>query len=188
MRVYFFTLFLTFVVTSPLAQAAPSTTTKMETQPLSGQSDPVLADKVYLSTLEKPPTSQMGISLGYGGGPYLEKENYIVSPNLRVTFSPLENDLPKWEYSLEVNSENALGIFLGQRWYCCPEDDYLPYYRVSLGSFFDANAGLANFAEIRRLRARGAFGVGKKFFTEIGGGLAVTGADIFLQFGYQFKF
>ncbi|MNJ99738.1 hypothetical protein D3C87_175190 [compost metagenome] len=189
MRVFLFILFLTFVVTCPKVQAAPSTKTEMETLPLDGQSDPLLADKAYLALQEKPAEYHMGIALGYGGGNYLESDEYINSPYLRVHFAPLKREgLPSWEYSIEFNQENSLGFFVGKRWYCCPEDTFLPYYRLSLGSYFDADDGLANFAEIRRLRARGAFGVGRTVFFEMGAGLAVTGPDVYGQLGYNFEF
>ncbi len=191
MRVYFFTLFLTFVVNLvfiPSTMAAPSTTIKVNPTPLSGESDPSFADKKYLATIEKPPTAQVIFSLGYGGGPYLEKSEYIVSPHVRLSYATLTDELPDLEYSLEINDQNVLGFFFGKRWYCCPGDQFLPYYRLSLGSYFDGNSGLANFAEIRRLRGRAAFGVGRSFFTEIGAGYAATGADYFVDIGYQLQF
>lgn len=191
MRVYLFTVFLTFVVTWGLtsqAMAAPSTTIKVDSTPLSGESDPSFADKVYLSTIEKAPTSSIVFTIGYGGGPYLEKDKYIASPFFRMAYTTVKNELPDLEYMLEINDKNALGFFLGKRWYISPADRFLPYYRVAVGSFFDADAGLANFAEIRRLRARGAFGIGRSFFSELGVGYAITGVDYSLAIGYQFQF
>lgn len=188
MRVFFLMIFLTFVVNTPHGSAAPNTTTEMEALPYEGQDDPLLRDKEYLANLEKPPQYQLTTSLGYGGGHYLEKDQYVIGPYLRIAFAPLENFLPDWDYSGEVNTENLIGVFIGKRWYCCPEDEYLPYYRLSAGSYLDADAGLANFVEIKRLRARAAWGFGKHFVTEIGVGWAVAGSDYYLQFGFPWEF
>lgn len=188
MRVSLFLLFLTFVVTSSQVLAAPSTKTQMESRPYEGEDDPLLSDKAYIALQEKPAEYQLGTSLGYGGGHYLESDKYINSFFLKIHFSALRQGLPNWEYALEVNKENILGFFVGKRWYCCPEDRFLPYYRVSLGGYFDADDGLSNFAEIKRLRARAAFGVGRKLFMEFGAGYAITGPDVFAQLGYNFEF
>lgn len=188
MRVFFPLLFLTLVLSLPLAQAAPQTSTTVETTPYSMEDDPDLArlDPSHRASL---PTAALSLSLGFSGGNYLERDEYQQGPFLALRYMPLEKETtPVWDYQLELTKDNLVGLSLGRRWYCCPGDPFQPYARASANLFLDSSAELASFAEIRRWRLRAAVGIGETFVSEFGVGYAITGPDLYAQFGYHFLF
>ena len=104
MRVLFALLFLTFVLGHSLAQAAPSTSTTFETTPLDSDEDPLLSNQEYLETVEKPISSLVNVSVGYGGGNYLERDEYIQGIYFKLLYASLyRRDLPTWDISMELN-------------------------------------------------------------------------------------
>ena len=188
MRVFLPLLFLTLVLSLSSAKAAPQTSTTMETTPYSIKDDPDLA-RLDPSNRAALPTAAISISLGFSGGNYLERDEYQQGPFLALRYMPLENNAtPVWDYQLELNKDNLVGLSLGRRWYCCPGDSFMPYARVSVNMFLDSSAELASFAEIRRWRLRAAVGLGETFVSEFGVGYAITGPDLYAQFGYHFPF
>lgn len=154
----------------------------MDTAPLRGESDPLLAG------IEPRPHRDflINVSVGFSGGNYLESDEYQQGPYLALRYLPLVEDLPTWDYQVEITDDNLVGLSAGHRWYCCPEDPYLPYLRLSANLILEGAGELGGFAEIRRWRARAAAGLGERFTSEFGVGLAVTGPDLFAQFGYNF--
>lgn len=187
MRVFLVLLFLTLVVNSVPAFAAPQTTTTLESTPLSAEDDPVLGS-INPSTLPPRPTFLLNVSAGYEGGNYLERDEYLQGLFVAFRYVPLTNDVPVWDYEVEINKENMVGLSVGRRWYCCPGDAYMPYARASANLFLHGSDELAGIAEIRRWRLRGALGVGENFTAEFGVGIAVTGPDIFGHIGYNIPF
>ncbi|MGZ3826435.1 MAG: hypothetical protein ACXVCR_15855 [Bdellovibrio sp.] len=170
-------------------QAYPTTKTTIETQPFSGENDAVL-DSVDPTLANKSPSLLLNLSVGFAGGNYLELNEYIQGSYIALRYMPLKNEeLPDWDYAVEVNKENLLGLGVGKRWYCCETyEDFLPYLRLSGNIFLSGSGELAGFAEIRRWRARASGGIGNNFTLEMGFGLAITGTDLFAQVGYNFKF
>lgn len=187
MRVYRLLFFLTLVLSSLQVFAAPTSKTTLETKPFKGETDPFLKG-VDTSLYERPATFKLNISLGFEGGNYLERDQYLQSPFISLRYMPLEDEIPDWDYQIEVNAENLVGLAAGRRWYCCPDDEYIPYLRASAHLFLKGSEGLGGLAEIRRWRARASAGVGRKFSFEMGFGIAITGTDLFSQFGYNFEF
>ena len=187
MRLLLLPLFLTFVLNSPFAVAAPQTTTTMESPPLTGDDDPALV-RTNPEFREDPVTFFMNLSIGYVGGNLLERDEYVQGSYLALRFMPLKNDQIVWDYHLDVNEKNLLGLAVGRRWYCCPGDEFMPYGRASANLIIDPKDELAGLAELRRWRIRASVGIGEKFVWEFGVGLAVTGPDIYAQFGYNFGF
>lgn len=187
MRLLLLPFFLTFVLNGISVWAAPQTTTTMESAPLTADEDPSLA-RVDPQFREEPMTSFMTVSLGYVGGNLLERDQYKQGAYLALRYMPLERDLIVWDYQLEVNEANLIGLALGRRWYCCPGDEFMPYARASANLILNPKDELAGFAEIRRWRLRAAVGIGENFVWEFGVGLAVTGPDIYAQCGYSFGF
>ncbi|MDG0815583.1 hypothetical protein [Bdellovibrio svalbardensis] len=181
-------LFLTLVLSAFISEAAPKTKTTLEPSPLTTQEDPFLKKK-NLSFQDRIPTSQINVALGYAGGNFLENDQWAQGVLLSLRYSSLKGTdlLPTWDFQGELNKDNILGVFVGKRWYVS-EDDYHPYVRLAAGSFFDASGELANFVQIKRWRLRASAGAGTKFTFEFGFGLAVTGPDLFGQFGYNFDF
>lgn len=164
--------------------AAPQTTTTFETTPLSDEEDPYLMERVT----DPAATFLMHIALGFSGGNYLERDKYQQGPYLALRYIPLTEDLPTWDYQVEVQKDNLVGLAVGRRWYCCPQDSYLPYARVAANLFLEGAGELAGIAEIRRWRARAALGIGAKVTWEVGLGIAITGPDLYTQLGYNFSF
>jgi len=180
-------IFLTLVVSASVGFSATTPRTTLDTQPLSPESDPYLSDKA--ASLRTPaPTWQMSFGVGYTGGNELENDQWAQGPTFAIRFSSLEyRELPKWDYHFEVNKDNLVGFFVGRRWNL-ENDRFNPYVRVAVGTYLDASDEVGNLVQIKRFRARGSVGIGEDFFTEMGAGLAVTGPDLFLLFGYNFKF
>lgn len=187
MRVFLPLLFLTLVLSSFATLAAPQTTTTLETTPLSAEDDPLLAT-VDPSMIQARSTFLLSASLGFAGGNYLEGDEYQQGPLFALRYMPLKDSLPAWDYQIEVNNDNFIGISVGRRWYCCPEEVYMPYVRASANMFVDGSDEIGGLVEIRRLRLRGSIGVGETFISEFGVGYAITGPDLFAQFGYAFSF
>lgn len=187
MRVYRVLFFLTLVLSSFQALAAPTTKTILDTKPFTSETDPFL-ESLDPSFREGPPTFYLNIAVGFSGGNYLERDEYLQAPFLALRYMPLVDEQPDWDYQVEVNQENLVGLAVGKRWYCCPDDEFLPYLRASANLFLKGSGELGGIAEIHRWRARASAGVGKKFNFEAGAGLAITGADLFAQFGYNFEF
>lgn len=187
MRLLLLPFFLTFVLNASLVSAAPQTTTTIQTTPLSGDDDPALV-RTNPAFREDPVTFFMNLSFGYGGGNLLERDEYVQGGYLALRFMPLKNDQIVWDYHLDVSEKNLMGLAVGRRWYCCPGDEFMPYARASANVILDPKDELAGFAEIRRWRLRAAVGIGESFVWEFGVGLAVTGPDIYAQFGYNFGF
>ncbi len=182
MRVIEILLFLTLVVSPLFTKAAPDTTIPIKPSDFKTEEDP------HLMGVEPRP-KQLGyfnISVGFSGGHFLEKDSYKQGPLLALRYLPLTQDLPQWDYHAEVTTENLVGIAVGRRWYCCPEDPFLPYLRMSANLILDGDSELGGIAEIRRWRVRASAGVGEVFTSEVGFGLAVTGPDLFAQFGFNF--
>lgn len=188
MPVYRHLFFLTLVLSSLQVIAAPTTKTTLETKPFSGESDPVLES--YDPSFSKgPPSFLLNLSLGFAGGNFLERDEYNQGAFAALRYMPVElEELPDWDYSVEVNQKNLVGLGVGRRWYCCPDDEFIPYLRLSGNIFLEGAGELAGIAEIRRWRARASGGVGQQFTFEMGFGLAVTGTDLFAQLGYNLAF
>lgn len=187
MRVFLPLLFLTLVVSSHSAMSAPQTTTTVETSPFSAKEDPELA---HLDPEQRNsrPTSIFNFSLGFAGGNFLERDEYQQGVFFALRYIPLEDDKQVWDYQLEVNKDNLVGGALGRRWYCCPGDTFEPYVRASANLFLKGSGELGGIAELRRWRLRGAVGIGETFISEFGVGYAITGPDLYAQFGYNFLF
>ncbi|KYG68293.1 hypothetical protein AZI87_03285 [Bdellovibrio bacteriovorus] len=187
MRVILSLLFLTLVLSVSVSQAAPQTTTTLETQPLSGEDDPLLATRDPEARASIP-TFLLGTYLGFEGGNYLESDEWDQGPFLSVRFIPVQDDSIYWDYEVAVNTANFVGLGAGYRWYCCPDDRFNPYLRASANLYLEGADEIAGLVEIRRWRARASVGMGETFNAEFGVGAAVTGPDLFAQFGYQFAF
>lgn len=187
MRVFLPLFFLTLVLSGFATLAAPQTTTTLETTPLSAEDDPLLAT-VTPSMIKDRPTFYLNTSVGFAGGNYIESDEYHQGPFLALRYIPMNESLPVWDYQVEVNKANFVGISVGRRWYCCPEETYMPYVRASANMFLEGSGELGGLVEIRRLRLRGSIGFGESFISEFGVGYAITGPDIFAQFGYNFSF
>lgn len=182
MRVIHCLLFLTLVLSASLGLSAPQTTTQVESTPLTAESDPMLLGI-------KPQEHRdylLNISAGFLGGHILEGDEYLQGPFIALRYLPLIDGFPVWDYQAEVNKENLVGLSVGRRWYCCPEDAYMPYLRLSANLYLSGSDELAGLAAIRRWRLRASAGVGERFISEFGVGVAVTGADLYAQFGYSF--
>ncbi|WP_413580473.1 hypothetical protein [Bdellovibrio sp. HCB288] len=171
---------------SNVSLAAPSTTTTLDPQPLSGESDPYLSDKA--AALRTPaPTWQLGLLAGYGGGHIVENDEWPQGVIYGLRIANLERERPVWDLHFEFNEHNAIGIFGAHRWNL-ENDRFYPYARLALGTFLDPDDELGNIVQIKRFRARGGIGVGESFFFEMGVGLAVVGADLYAITGYGFNF
>ncbi|MEN0058298.1 MAG: hypothetical protein AAGB31_05650 [Bdellovibrio sp.] len=187
MRLSIQLLFLTFVLGPVFSHSAPQPKTTLESAPLEDQDDPSL--KNIDPYAKAPPTFWLGLSIGYSGGNYLERDEYEQGPFFALRYMPLaKDDLPTWDYQVEVTQDNLIGLTLGHRWYCCRLDPFNPYARLAAATFLEGSGELGGFVEIRRWRARAALGMGEKFIWEFGTGLSVTGPDIYAQFGYNFAF
>lgn len=188
MPVFLISFFLTLVLGNNPAVAAPKTNTTFETTPLSGESDPLL-EHPDPSLRRIAPAFQLFLSAGFAGGNFLERDQYQQGPFLALRYLQLKEALPALDYELAIHAaDNLIGLGLGKRWYCCPDDDFLPYLRVSANLILKSSAELAGIAEIRRWRAGASAGVGRNFTFEAGVGIAVTGPDLYGQFGYNFEF
>lgn len=188
MRVIFPLLFLTLVLSPITTLAAPSTTTKMESTPLDGEDDAVLAH-INRSDFAPRIESLLNISIGYQSGNYLEREQWVQGPYLLVRYASLkEAPLPAWDYEISLNSEDFFALAVGRRWYFAPDDKFRPYARLSGHTYLQTSDNFAGLAEIRRWRVHASIGAGERFTGEIGTGFSITGPDLFGQFGYNFEF
>ncbi|ASD62725.1 hypothetical protein B9G79_03650 [Bdellovibrio bacteriovorus] len=188
MRVFLSLLFLTLVVSSIQSLAAPTTTTTLETSPLSGEDDPDLAS-VKVSDFAERKEFMIQTSLGYQSGNYLERDEWTQGPYVALRFAFIkQSPLPVWDYELSYNTEEFLGLGLGHRWYFAEEDRYLPYARLGGNAYLESSDGVTGLIEIRRWRVHAGIGAGETFTGEIGTGFSVTGPDIYAQFGYNFQF
>lgn len=186
MRVIFPLLFLTLVVSPLLVKAAPSTTTTVQGSALSGDDDEYLGS-FRREDLPQHAKNKLFLGTGYEGGHFTEGGEYAKGPFFVVRWSQLAN--PNWDYEVQyLTGEEIVGLAVGRRWNCCEQDPYQPYARVSLNTFIRSGDELAGFVEIRRWRARAGLGVGEVWNFEAGAGVAVTGTDLYLQFGYNFVF
>ena len=168
-------------------QAAPSTKTTYETQPLTSENDPFLTQE-GVQGMTFPPKNSLLLAVGYGAGNYIEASEYIRGVSFVVRYAPLEHQEIVWDYQVEVNQDNLVGFSAARRWYCCPGDKFDPYARLSLGSYLDGKAELAGLVDLKRWRIRGGWGIGKSFNTEFGVGYALAGFDLYIQTGYVFLF
>lgn len=182
MRVIISLLFLTLVVSPHLGAAAPNTTVPQESVYLKADSDPDL----YGIKPQEHRNSVFNVSVGYSGGNYLESSQYQKGVSLSLRYIPLTADVIDWDYEATIHESNLVGLAIGRRWYCCPEDPYLPYLRLSANLILKGTDELAGIAEIRRWRARASAGIGEVFISEFGLGYAVTGPDLFALFGFNF--
>jgi hypothetical protein len=189
MRLLLLPFFLTFVLYTPPTFAAPQTTTTIESTPLTGDDDPSLK-RVAPELRDQEITSYFNLSAGFAGGNFLERDEYEQGPFVALRYMPLLHDQIVWDYHLAINfsKESLIELALGRRWYCCPGDEFMPYARASANLILNPKDELAGVAEIRRWRLRAAVGIGESFVWEFGVGLAVTGPDIYAQFGYNFGF
>lgn len=186
MRLFLTPVFLTLVLSGQLSTAAPRTKTTVNPLPMTAEAGTPLRP-LPEELRDKPATSLIGIALGFAGGSYLERDQYIQGPFLSVRYMPLgEDQRPQWDYQVEVNQQNLVGLSMGHRWYCCPEDTFMPYGRLSAIMVLDPSSELAGLAEIRRWRLRSSVGIGETFVSEFGVGVAVTGTDLYAQFGFYF--
>lgn len=183
MRVIHTLIFLTLVVSPLTGVTAPNTTTPIESTPLMGDHDPLL---VGLESRAQPRNYQINVSVGFSGGNFLEANQYQQGPYLALRYIPLVDELPDYDFQADVSKSNLVGLAAGRRWYCCPDDSYLPFLRLSANLILKGSGELGGIAEIRRWRARASAGVGERFISEFGLGMAVTGPDLFAQFGYNF--
>jgi hypothetical protein len=167
--------------------AAPSTKTTYDTQPLSTEADPFLTEEGVKGMI-MPPKNSLLLAVGYAGGNYIEADEYVRGISFVIRYAPLDHEEIVWDYQLEVNHENMVGISAAHRWYCCPGDKFDPYARVSAGSFLDGKAELAGIVDLKRWRVRAGWGFGKNFNTEFGVGYALAGFDLYIQTGYIFLF
>lgn len=182
-------LFLTFVLTPLFSLAAPQTTTTVDPTPYEGADDPSLV-ATHPDLRTEPTTFYLNVSAGYQGGNFLERDEYQQSGFASVRYMPLQNDQLIWDYQLAYHfeKESFMNLALGRRWYCCPGDSFMPYARASANLIINPKDELAGLAEIRRWRLRAGLGLGESFVWEFGVGLAVTGTDLYAQFGYNFPF
>lgn len=189
MRLLWMLLFLTFVLNSHSGFGAPQTTTTVDPSPFQGADDSSLV-RTHPGLMERPVTFLLHISAGYEGGPFLERDEYHQGSFAAVRYMPLEKERVVWDYQLGYNFEkdHFMNLALGRRWYCCPGDSFMPYARASANLILNPKDELAGLAEIRRWRLRAALGLGESFVWEFGVGFAVTGTDLYGQFGYNFAF
>lgn len=188
MRVFLYLLFLTLVVSTLQSEAAPSTTTTIETSPLSGESDPDLATIKPSDALERK-NFQILAALGYQSGNYLERDVWTQGPYLLLRMSSIQKQAqPAWDFEVGLSSEELLSAGLGHRWYFAPDDIYLPYARLGGNAYLESSEGLTGLIEIRRWRVHAGIGAGETFTGEVGTGFSVTGPDLYAQFGVQFQF
>lgn len=168
--------------------AAPQTATTIKALPLNEDEDPLLKKNGPLSS-RAAPSLFLHLAVGFSGGNYLERDEYQQGPYLALRYVPFKwEELPTWDYQAEVNKDNIIGLSIGRRWYCCPDDAFLPYVRLSGATFLEGSGELAGLFETRRWRARASVGVGERLTSEFGVGTAVNGPDLFAQFGYNFAF
>lgn len=172
---------------SASVQAAPSTKTTYDTQPLTSEEDPFLTNE-GIQGMIRPPRNSLLLAVGYAGGNYIEPDEYIRGLSFVVRYAPLDHEIIGWDYQIEVNQDNLVGFSAAHRWYYLPGIKYEPYARVSVGSFLDGKAELAGFVDLKRWRVRGALGIGENFTTEVGVGYALAGFDLYVQSGYIFLF
>lgn len=182
MRVHYHLLFLTLVLAPTDSFCAPIEKITVTPQPLDTEEDPYLVRQV----MGKERNYLLNISLGMAGGNFIERDQYHQGPYLAVRYLPLEEGIPKWDYQAEVTKDNFVGLSVGRRWYCCDQDPYLPYLRLSGNLILQGSDELGGLAAIRRWRLRAAAGIGETFVSEFGVGLSVTGPDLFAQFGFNF--
>ncbi len=188
MRVLTFLLFLTLVVSSTQLYAAPTTTTTLETSPLTGEDDDYLGT---LKTSDFPARKDylLNLSLGYQSGNYLERDEWVQGPYLLLRLSSIKKDpLPVWDYEVSVNNEQFLGAGVGRRWYFAPDDRFVPYARLGGHAYLDTADGISGLIEIRRWRVHAGAGAGETITGEIGTGFSVTGPDLYAHIGYNFQF
>lgn len=186
MKVYIPIYFLTLVLLCNVSHAAPTATTTLDTQPLSGESDPYLSSKA--APLRTPaPTWQLGILGGFAGGNFLESDEWPQGPNFGLRFANIEHERAVWDLHFSLEKNNIIGVFAARRWHI-ENDRFNPYARVALGTYLDPDAELANLVEIKRFRLRGGVGFGDPFFFEFGAGIAVVGPDLYALLGYNFNF
>jgi hypothetical protein len=178
-RVFISVLFVGFSFLSLSVHAAPSTKTTYETQPLTTEADPFLTEEGVKGMIMPPKNSSL-LAVGYAAGSYIEPDEYVRGISFVVRYAPLDHEVIVWDYQLEVNHENMIGLSAAHRWYCCPGDKFDPYARVSIGSFLDGKAELAGVVDLKRWRVRAGWGLGKSFNTEFGVG--------YIQTGYVFLF
>lgn len=189
MRLFLPLLFLTLVLMNCPTGAAPQTTTTLKSSPLNANEDPLLENSDPTTPRRNQPSLFLNLAVGFSGGNYLERDDYQQGPYLALRYAPFKwVALPTWDYQAEVNKDNIIGLSIGRRWYCCPDDAFLPYVRLSGSTFLEGSGELAGLFETRRWRARASVGVGERLTSEFGVGTAVTGPDLFAQFGYNFAF
>ncbi|HWU43949.1 MAG TPA: hypothetical protein VN132_10945 [Bdellovibrio sp.] len=168
-----------------VTEAAPTTKTILDAEPLNAQPDPLL-DKTLMH--DRVPNHEIQIGVGYLGGNLLEGDEWRQGPLFSFRYSPLHGErLPTWDFQAEFDKGNIIGLFAGRRWYLA-EAEYLPYLRLAGGSFFDSKGEIGNLVEIKRWRVRSSVGFGDRLNLEVGFGFAVTGPDLFALLGYNFDF
>lgn len=180
-------LLLTLVLGGSLSHAAPTPKTTLPSTSYEDEYDPSL---VAIPKEEQEFEARYFLTLGGGfaGGNYLESSSYFQGPYFTLRFLPVEKRQLVWDYVFELHQDDIFSLGLGRRWYCCPDDPFLPYARLAANIVFNPKDEIAGLAEIRRWRLHAAVGLGKSFTTEIGVGLAVTGPDLYILLGYNFGF
>ncbi len=187
MRVRILLYFLTLVVSTSNSYAAPQPGGTLDPAPLVDEDDPQLKKiPAQLRSFEAEPTSYLGIGFGYAGGPYLERDTYSQGLMGSLRYMPFEPDeLPSWDYQVQVSQAQFIGLGAGYRLYCCSTDPFLPYLRLGAQIYVDGKSEMAGFVAIRRWRAHAGVGIGEIFNSEFGLGLAVTGVDLYALFSYN---
>jgi hypothetical protein len=183
MRVLFPSIFLTLVLATSLCFALPRPLGKPDVAiEIKNINDPQSIKKSRPLDIE----DKFYFSLSYSAGNYANPDEYTKFTFFQMRYIPYSDDSWGWDYQLGISNLNWLSLSMGKHWYCCPEDSFKPYARLSGSIYTQATEELGGLIEFKRWRANLGIGVGSIFTTEFGFGWSLNGRDLYLQCGFSF--
>jgi len=187
MRLYASTLFLTLVLNTLAASAAPV----KNTQPSAIEISPRQNSEPVFASIDKTERN-WSIRFGFLGGALKEthQAEQVYYYGLRYDF--LREPLSAWEFEGITGKDNFLRLALGKKFYFPLEEVTRPYYRFSVGDLIDSTDGLGAVLNPKKIQAIAAVGLDDMFKLnqrlqgELSVSYALIGPQLDISLGFAF--
>ncbi|HEY8272034.1 MAG TPA: hypothetical protein VIG33_14175 [Pseudobdellovibrionaceae bacterium] len=178
-------LFLTLVVNSIAANAAP--TIHHEPRPIE-ISPKDKSEPLYSSD---PKERYWSFRLGFLGGTLSEAQPTDPLFFYGLGYKFLNGSLSTWQMEVSGAKDNFLHLVVGKKFYFSFQDT-LPYYKFSAGDLIDSGGGLGSILNLKKIQAIAAIGLddvlkwNQYLQAEIGVSYALIGTQLEISLGFGF--
>ncbi len=216
MRLSLFSIFLTFVLMTGQAFAAPHKGGVKSRPSGSQQNDfdedpgptkieptrptyPNLLEPSDLESIINPSAmtprglKDLNFHIGSVGGNILTTLEKKASQYFGVRYIPYESFEKSWDYTLDAHTEGLVGASAGYRWHILPDEHFNSYYRLAFQNYIDSGEGFSGLLNIRHMKLMASFGFPdifefhRRIVGEIGAGGGPSGFVTYLQIGFNFN-